>query len=62
MRPQANPGRVTLRRLNRAEYDNTVRDLLQAKQTPAATTFADDAHALGFDNNGDRRCGSQTEI
>ena len=25
---QATPGRVTLHRLNRAEYDNTVRDLL----------------------------------
>jgi hypothetical protein len=30
-----------------------VRDLLQTKQTPAATTFPDDTPALGFDNNGD---------
>jgi uncharacterized protein DUF1592/uncharacterized protein DUF1588/uncharacterized protein DUF1587/uncharacterized protein DUF1595/uncharacterized protein DUF1585 len=47
------PGRVTIRRLNRAEYDNTVRDLLGTAQTPGATTFPSDAPALGFDNNGD---------
>jgi hypothetical protein len=47
------PGRVTIRRLNRAEYDNTVRDLLGTAQTPGATTFADDAPQVGFDNNGD---------
>jgi hypothetical protein len=27
------PGRVTIRRLNRVEYDNTVRDLLGTTQT-----------------------------
>jgi hypothetical protein len=47
------PGRVTIRRLNRAEYDNTVHDLLGTAQTPGATTFPNDAPALGFDNNGD---------
>jgi hypothetical protein len=47
------PGRVTIRRLNRAEYDNTVRDLLGTSQTPGATTFPDDAPQLGFDNDGD---------
>jgi hypothetical protein len=44
---------VTIRRLNRAEYDNTVHDLLGTLQTPGASTFPDDAPALGFDNNGD---------
>jgi hypothetical protein len=47
------PGRVTIRRLNRAEYDNTVHDLLGTAQTPGATTFPNDAPQLGFDNNGD---------
>ena len=47
------PGRVTIRRLNRAEYDNTVRDLLGTAQTPGASTFPDDAPQVGFDNNGD---------
>ncbi len=47
------PGRVTIRRLNRAEYDNTVHDLLGTAQTPGATTFPSDAPQLGFDNNGD---------
>lgn len=47
------PGRVTTRRLNRAEYDNTVRDLLGTTQTLGATTFPDDAPQVGFDNIGD---------
>ena len=47
------PGRVTARRLNRVEYDNTVRDLLGTTQTPGATMFPDDAPQVGFDNNGD---------
>jgi Protein of unknown function (DUF1592)/Protein of unknown function (DUF1588)/Protein of unknown function (DUF1587)/Protein of unknown function (DUF1595)/Protein of unknown function (DUF1585) len=47
------PGRVTIRRLNRAEYDNTVRDLLGTAQTPGASTFPNDAPQLGFDNIGD---------
>jgi hypothetical protein len=47
------PGRVTVRRLNRAEYDNTVRDLLGTAQTPGVTTFPDDAPQVGFDNIAD---------
>jgi hypothetical protein len=46
------PGRVTLRRLNRGEYDNTVRDLLGTAQTPGADFPADD-FGYGFDNIGD---------
>jgi Protein of unknown function (DUF1592)/Protein of unknown function (DUF1588)/Protein of unknown function (DUF1587)/Protein of unknown function (DUF1595)/Protein of unknown function (DUF1585) len=48
----ADPGRVALRRLNRTEYDNTVRDLLGTTLRPAQG-FAADPTALGFDNNGD---------
>ncbi|MBJ6764714.1 DUF1592 domain-containing protein [Myxococcaceae bacterium JPH2] len=46
------PGRVTLHRLNRAEYDNTVRDLLGDTTHPAREFPADD-HGFGFDNNAD---------
>ena len=49
---QGDPGRVTLRRLNRAEYNNTVRDLLGVDLRPADDFPSDDA-ANGFDNNGD---------
>lgn len=47
-----NPGRVTLRRLNRAEYNNVVRDLLGVDFRPADDFPADDV-GYGFDNNGD---------
>jgi hypothetical protein len=47
-----NPGRVTLRRLNRAEYNNTIRDLLAIDLQPADAFPVDDA-GYGFDNNGD---------
>lgn len=47
-----NPGRVTLRRLNRAEYNNTIRDLLAIDLRPADSFPVDDA-GYGFDNNGD---------
>ena len=47
-----NPGRVTLHRLNRAEYNNTIRDLLAIDFRPADAFPADDA-GYGFDNNGD---------
>ncbi|HWA08580.1 MAG TPA: DUF1592 domain-containing protein [Opitutaceae bacterium] len=47
-----NPGRVTLHRLNRAEYNNTVRDLLGIDFRPADAFPVDDA-GYGFDNNGD---------
>ncbi len=46
------PGRVTARRLNRAEYDNTLRDLLGLDAKPAAEFPLDDVGS-GFDNNGD---------
>jgi mono/diheme cytochrome c family protein len=47
-----NPGRVTARRLNRTEYDNTVRDLLGVELRPALD-FPQDDTGYGFDNNGD---------
>ncbi len=46
------PGRVTLHRLNRAEYDATVRDLLGDTTRPARA-FPTDDHGYGFDNNAD---------
>jgi mono/diheme cytochrome c family protein len=46
------PGRVTTRRLNRAEYNNTVRDLLGVDLRPADDFPQDDA-GYGFDNIGD---------
>ncbi len=46
------PGRVTLRRLNRAEYKNTIRDLLGITFKPADDFPADDV-GYGFDNIGD---------
>src|SRR5262249_1531022 len=46
------PGRVTSRRLNRVEYNNTVRDLLGVWLRPADEFPLDDA-GYGFDNIGD---------
>ncbi|MEP7336811.1 MAG: DUF1592 domain-containing protein [Acidobacteriota bacterium] len=46
------PGRVTARRLNRAEYNNTVRDLLGVDTEPA-NDFPQDDSAHGFDNIAD---------
>ncbi|MFM7320854.1 MAG: DUF1592 domain-containing protein, partial [Armatimonadota bacterium] len=46
------PGRVTMRRLNRVEYRNTVRDLLGV-ETDAADAFPSDDVGYGFDNIGD---------
>ncbi len=46
------PGRVTLRRLNRAEYNNTIRDLIGVDFEPAAD-FPLDEVGYGFDNIGD---------
>jgi len=48
----ANPGRVTARRLNRAEYNNTIRDLLGVSLRPADEFPVDDS-GYGFDNIGD---------
>jgi hypothetical protein len=54
--PPANPerdvNRVAIHRLNNAEYDHTVRDLLGVDQTPARTFIADEK-ALGFDTIAD---------
>jgi len=47
-----NPGRVTARRLNRAEYNNTIRDLLGVDTRPA-DDFPQDDSGYGFDNIGD---------
>jgi mono/diheme cytochrome c family protein len=47
-----NPGRVTARRLNRTEYNNTIRDLLAVDIQPADDFPQDDA-GYGFDNIGD---------
>lgn len=46
------PGRVTIRRLNRAEYNNTIRDLVGVDFKPANDFPADDV-GYGFDNIGD---------
>jgi Protein of unknown function (DUF1592)/Protein of unknown function (DUF1588)/Protein of unknown function (DUF1587)/Protein of unknown function (DUF1585)/Protein of unknown function (DUF1595)/Planctomycete cytochrome C len=48
----AEPGRVTARRLNRTEYNNTVRDLLGVTLRPADEFPLDDS-GYGFDNIGD---------
>ncbi|MBM3787682.1 MAG: DUF1592 domain-containing protein [Acidobacteria bacterium] len=45
-------GRVSARRLNRAEYNNTIRDLLGVDNNPAGDFPADTA-AFGFDNISD---------
>lgn len=46
------PGRVTIRRLNRAEYNNTIRDLVGVNFQPA-DSFPPDDSGYGFDNIGD---------
>lgn len=48
------PGRVTLRRLNNAEYDNTLRDLLGVDYSISSMAgFPSDGVGNGFDNQGD---------
>jgi hypothetical protein len=47
-----NAGRVTMRRLNKTEYNNTIRDLLGVDFKPAEDFPADDV-GYGFDNIGD---------
>ena len=49
---QPNPGRPALRRLNRAEYGNAIRDLLDLPVHVESLLLPDDA-AFGFDNIGD---------
>ena len=50
IKPQ--PGRISARRLNRAEYNNTIRDLLGVDLRPA-DAFPADTAAYGFDNISD---------
>ena len=46
--------KVTLRRLNQVEYDNTIRDLLGVDLTPSkAVGFVSDDVGNGFDNQGE---------
>ena len=49
---ETDPGRVTIRRLNRAEYNNTIRDLVGIDFHPADDFPSDDV-GYGFDNIGD---------
>jgi mono/diheme cytochrome c family protein len=49
---KTDPGRVTVRRLNRAEYNNTIRDLVGVDFNPSEDFPADDV-GHGFDNIGD---------
>ncbi len=51
-RAHPNAGRVTIRRLNRTEYDNTIRDLVGVDFHPSEDFPADDV-GYGFDNIGD---------
>jgi hypothetical protein len=46
------PGRVTVRRMNRVEYRNTIRDLLSVDFDPTKNFPSDDV-GYGFDNIGD---------
>jgi len=48
---KSEPGQITMRRLNRAEYNNTVRDLLGVAFTPA-DDFPPDDSGYGFDTIG----------
>src|SRR5262245_8614716 len=47
--PSSDPGRVTLHRLNRVEYNNSVHDLLGTSLRPA-DDFPSDDRGYGFDN------------
>lgn len=47
------PGRVTLHRLNRVEYNNTIRDLFWGLEITPADDFPADDHSFGFDNIAD---------
>lgn len=49
--PSTDPGTVGIRRLNRAEYNNTVRDLFGTSLGLSAESFPQDDKAGGFDNN-----------
>jgi mono/diheme cytochrome c family protein len=49
---QPDPGAVTVRRLNRVEYRNTIRDLM-GYDFNSEVEFPPDDSGNGFDNNGD---------
>jgi hypothetical protein len=50
----AGPGRVTIRRLNRVEYNNTIRDLIGLDLKPATSfEFIEDEFGDGFNNDAD---------
>ncbi|CAN5674723.1 hypothetical protein BH11VER1_BH11VER1_32220 [soil metagenome] len=49
---KSDPGHITLRRLNRVEYDNTVRDVFRIKSRPSEA-FPPDDTGYGYDNIGD---------
>jgi len=48
---EKNPGKVTIRRLNKTEYGNTIRDLLGTNYS--TDEFPNDEVGYGFDNIGD---------
>ncbi|MGC3966308.1 MAG: DUF1592 domain-containing protein [Pirellulales bacterium] len=50
---KTDPGRVTMRRLNKTEYDNTIRDLFYGTDFNASENFPSDDVGHGFDNIGD---------
>jgi hypothetical protein len=52
-RAPRDPGRVVMRRLNRVEYRNTIRDLVGVDFNPNAEDFPSDDVGYGFDNIGD---------
>jgi mono/diheme cytochrome c family protein len=52
-RRQAAEGRTALRRLTRAEYENTLRDLLGLPGLPVKNLLPPDGRAHGFDKAGD---------
>ncbi|WP_219993914.1 DUF1592 domain-containing protein [Aestuariibacter sp. GS-14] len=56
-----NPGRSTLRRLNRSEYANSVRDLL-ALDVDITPSLPGDDSGYGFDNNADVLSVSTTHL
>src|SRR3954467_13487407 len=49
---ESDPGRITIRRLNRSEYNNTIRDLFGIDFRPADDFPSDDV-GYGFDSIGD---------
>ena len=52
-RNAGDPGLVTARRLNQAEFDNTIRDLTGVDLHPAKEFPVDPANEAGFDNSGE---------